>query len=235
MESEFVAQSPVDSQQADTGAKEEAPQFVTNEQLQQFGDKLAGDMKAMFGRVPHLVEQQVEGLRRPEPAKQEQKEPSNIDPKAEVAKLLKAEREALEAERNNVNRQRIRSSIENALNDNGANPSAVKLATDSLMMRNQGKIEIASNELGETSVVYRESEFADPVGVGDFVKSFLSSQEGQSVIQQKKSPSLHSVPNGRGPVPGDVLKISKMEAAQRAASDPSFVKMLTSGKVVFED
>jgi len=113
--------------------------------------------------------------------------------------------------------------------DNGANPSAIKLATDSLMMRNADKLNIQSNDLGESKIIFQDSEFAEPVPIGDFVKSFLQSQEGASVLQAKKSPSLHNVPNGKGPVNGEVVKMTR---AQAATADP---KLLMSGRVQFTD
>ena len=225
METEFQNQSPVDGGEQ---APADEPQFVTSEQLNSFGEKLAGDMKAMFGRVPHLVEQQMKAFAPQAPAAEAPDNKQTVDPKEEVQKLLKEDRARLEAEKQSLNRQRIRSSLESSLVDNGADPGAVKLAADSLMMRNAEKLEIQSNELGESSVQFRDSEFAEPVTVNDFVKSFLSSQEGRSVLQQKKSPSSH-VPGGKAPVSGEIIQMTRAEAA---TADP---KLLMSGRVRFVD
>jgi len=68
METQFVNQSPVTETEAPTPAADAPPQFVTNDQLAEFGSKLAGDMKAMLGRVPHIVEQQVQSFAPQTPA-----------------------------------------------------------------------------------------------------------------------------------------------------------------------
>jgi len=227
METEFVNQTPVTETPEQTPA-EVAPQFVTADQLSEFGNKLAGDMKAMLGRVPHIVEQQVQSFapKTPEPAASSDKE---VDPKAEVQRILTEERAKIAEERQNLSRQKIRGGIEKELLDNGANPATIKLAADSLMMRNADKLSNQSNDLGESKIVFQDSEFAEPVLLGDFVKGFLSSSEGASVLQAKKSPSLHNVPNGKGPVAGEVVKMTRAEAA---TADP---KLLMSGRVQFTD
>jgi len=227
METEFVNQTPTTETPEQTPA-EAQPQFVTSEQLTALGDKLSGDMKAMLGRVPHIVEQQVQSFapKAPEPVAEEK---GTIDPKAEVQRILNDERAQLAKEKQALGKQRIRGSIEKALTENGADPLRIKMAADSLMMRNADGMTIESNELGESSIVYKESEFAEPVLVNDFVKTFLSGSEGASILQAKSAPSLHNVPNGKGPVAGEIVKMTRAEAA---TADP---KLLMSGRVQFTD
>jgi len=206
------------------------PQFVTTEQLNQFSEKLSGDVKAMLGRVPHLVHEQVQQVQpAQQPAPKEKGSKESFDPKAEVSRILKEEREALAKDRLAIDRQRIRGAIEQELVNNGANPNAVKLAADSLMMRNDGKIAVENNELGESSIKYRADEYSEGVTVGDFVRGFLTSDEGSSVVQPKKSPSMRGVPSGKAPIVGEVVKMTRMEASK---ADPA---LLMSGRVQFTD
>jgi hypothetical protein len=221
-------EAPADAAVADSGA--EAPQFVTTEQLNQFSEKLAGDVKAMLGRVPHMVTQQLaDSVPAPKAEPEAKGSGESVDPKAEVARLLKEEREALAGERQSIERQRIRSSLEQELVNNGANPNAVKLAADSLMMRNGDKLSVQSNELGESSIKYTESEYAEGVSVGDFVRGFLQSDEGAAVVQPKVSPSVRGIPNGKSQIVGEVVKMTRAEAS---TADP---KLLMSGRVMFTD
>ena len=218
-----------ESAATETGATNE-PQFVTTEQLNQFSEKLSGDVKAMLGRVPHLVQEQVQAAQpAQQPAPKEKGSKDSFDPKAEVARILKEERESLSRERMAIEKQRIRGALEQELVNNGANPSAVKMAADSLMMRNDGKISIESNELGESSIQFKADDYSESVGLGDFVRNFLTSDEGSSVVQPKKSPSVKGVPNGRPPIVGEVVKMTRLEASK---ADP---KLLMSGRVQFID
>lgn len=213
----------------ETGSNE--PQFVTTEQLNQFSEKLSGDVKAMLGRVPNLVQEQIQQVAQPQQAEpQATKGSANaVDPKAEVARLLKEERESLANDRLAIDKQRIRGALEQELVSNGANPNAVKLAADSLMMRNDGKLAVESNELGESSIKFKNDEYSESVTVGDFVRGFLTSEEGASVVQPKKSPSVRGIPGGKAPVVGEVVKMTRMEASK---ADPA---LLMSGRVQFID
>jgi hypothetical protein len=226
---------PIADAPAPAAVSDPAPQdaqSVTSEQLNQAMEKISGDVKAMLGRVPHLVQEQMQTA---QPKQQEApkqatgSDATSIDPKAEVARLLKEEREALASDRQQIERQRIRGSLEQELINNGANPQAVKLATDSLMMRNDGKLAIESNELGESSVRFRADEYSEGVSVGDFVRNFLTSDEGASVVQPKVSPSVRGIPNGSGKIVGEVIKMTRQEAS---TADP---KVLLSGRVQFTD
>ena len=217
------------SEEAVQDSEAQAPQYVTTEQLNQFSEKLSGDMKAMLGRVPHMVNETVQNSVPKQQAEEAPKGSKNFDPKAEVSRILKEEREGLAKEKQAIQRQRIRGSLEQELVNNGANPAAVKLAADSLMMRNSDKISIDSNEMGESKVVFKDSEYSEGVGIGDFVRDFLTSAEGAAVVQPKKSPSVRGIPNGGSKIVGEVIKMTRQEAS---TADP---KILMSGRAQFTD
>lgn len=222
--------APVNPVATETDSTE--PQFVTTEQLNQLSEKMLGDVKAMIGRVPHMVQEHVQQSQpkiQDAPVSKGLQDQKSIDPEETVARLLKTEREALAKEKSAIERQRIRGTLEQELINNGANPQAVKLATDSLMVRNDGKLLIESNDLGESSVKFKPDEYSEPLTVGDFVRGFLESSEGMSVVQPKKSPSGRGIPNSNSKIVGEVVKMTRAEAS---TADP---KLLLSGRVMFTD
>ena len=97
------------------------------------------------------------------------------------------------------------------------------------MMRNDGKLQIESNELGESAIRFKADEYSEGVPVGDFVRTFLNGDEGLAILQPKKSPSVRGVPNGNAPISGEVVKMTRLEAS---TADP---KLLKSGRVEFTD
>jgi len=219
------APAPAAAAEADPG---KAPQFATVEQMQDIGNKLNSDLKAMLGRVPGMIAEQMQPAQ-PTPTTPTEQPKGEVDAHAEVTKLLKEEREKLAAEKQSVQRERIRGTLETALIENDISPDAVKLVTDSIMMRNAERISVNSNELGESNVQFRESEFADPVTMADFAKSFMLSPEGISVARVKTAPSLSGVPSSVGRIGGDTIKMTR---AQASKADPAILK---SGKVEFID
>ena len=207
------------------------PQYVTAEQLQQFSEKIGNDLKAMLGRVPNIVADQVAGLAKTQPIADSKKDSAQAtNPNEEVARILKAEREELQKEKQAIQRQKIRGTIENLLVENGANHSAVKLATDSLMMRNSDKISVVSNmDTGEQSIVYKPDQYSDGMPMSEFIKGFLQGDEGRAIVAQKTPPSVGGIPRGAAPIGGEVIKMTR---AQMATADP---KLLLSGRVVAID
>ena len=213
--------------EANSGAQA-APQYVTAEQLNQFSEKIGNDMKAMFGRVPSLIADQVAQIA-PKTA-QHTGGAQPVNATEEVARLMKAEREELAKEKQVIQKQRIRGAIETTLIEHGANPSAVKLATDSLMMRNAENISIKSDaDTGETAVVYKKDQYAEPLPMSEFIKSFLQGDEGRAIVAPKSAPSTNGVPRGVVAPAGEVIKMTR---AQMATADP---KLLKSGRVVAID
>jgi len=211
---------------------EAAPQFATIEQLNAVADRIGGDFKAGLGRIPHMINEQMKANTPPPsvtPATPAEPAPDAVDPHAEVAALLKSERAELAKEKSAVTRERLRSDIETELVKAGVRPESIKLAADSLMMRNEGKLDIERGNLGESRSIYKDSEFADAQGMPDFVKSFVTGAEGQSILTPVQVPSLHDVPGGRGPVAGEVVMMTRAEAS---TADP---KLLKSGRVQFSD
>lgn len=204
----------------------EKPQFVTVEQLNQFQEKMASDLKATFGRIPNLINESIQGIM---PKQPEAKATDKVDPHAEVAALLKSEREALALEKTSVTKERLRSDIEKELLASGVRPESVKLAADSLMMRNDGRLEVERGDLGESRSIYRDSQFAEPLAINSFIANFVKTQEGMAILTPKKGPSLHDVPGGRGPITGEVIMMTRAEASR---ADP---KLLKSGRVTFTD
>ena len=205
------------------------PQFATVEQLNAMAEQIGGDFKAGLGRIPHMISEQMKASTPPAPAKPVESSLDAVDPHAEVAALLKSERAELAEEKSAVTKERLRSDIENELKLSGVRPEAIKLAADSLMMRNEGKLDIERGSLGESRSVYKDSEFAEAQGIPDFVKSFTNSVEGLSILTPVKVPSLHNVPPGRGPISGEAVVMTRAEASK---ADP---KLLMSGRVQFSD
>ncbi|MCK5600520.1 hypothetical protein KAR91_01555 [Candidatus Pacearchaeota archaeon] len=223
MAEEFKTQTPLDEQsKAPVIVEETTPQFVTNEQLQAYGEQLANNMKAAIGRIPSMIDEKMKS----NTTQLEQKETpvveENVDPKTQVMNMLKQERELLELDRMKVNKQKVRSGLEAAFLENGVDPAKVKMVVDSQMLRNQEKFNPETNDLGESNTTFKADEYAEPVPLNDYVKTFMLTTEGQSIALPKKSPSVN-VPHGRGPVNGEVKVITNAEAN---SMDP---KLLTNG------
>lgn len=231
MTTEFKNQSPQKDEQTTTQVNE--PQFVSNEQLEKqlmafadkINEKINNDIRAQMGRVSGFIDEKIGAVKTQQVAP---KEGGKNDPAEEVRNLLAKERAELAKERELVNKAKIRTNLENLLLSNNANPSTVKLVTDSLMLRNADKFKINTNELGESTINYVANEYEQPVLINDFVKSFLLSPEGQSIQVPKKAPA-NNVPGGKGPITGDIIECTSAEAHKM---DP---KLLMSGRVKIVD
>ena len=209
----------------DQEKQEETPSFVTKEELEAFGGKISSDLKAMFGRVPSMVSEQLKSLA-PNPESNEKTK--DEDPNEKVAALLKTEREALSKRQQQLDRQQIRSTLESALIENGAEPKQLKIIADSLMMRNNDKLAVVNSELGESKIVFKDNEYEEGRPISDFIKSYLKSEEGSLFMKKKESPSL-TAPGGKRAPKGDLIHVTRMEAAKM---DPEILK---SGRVRYTD
>jgi len=219
MSEEFKNQTPLDNE------KKEEPQYVTAEQLSEMKSQIANDVRSELGRISKLVETKLETATKTD----EKTKTETTSKRNEAEQYFEQERQKLAKEKELVNKARIRSSLEASLMENGAKASAIKLAADSLMMRNQDKIKSEVDpKTGESQILFQESDYADPMVIGDFVKGFLKSPEGEVIMQQKAAPSVN-VPGGKRVPTGDVIRVNKSELYKL---DP---KVLKSGKVEIID
>ena len=214
--------SPLDEQALGT-PEENAPQYVTTEQLQAFGDQLALNVKAQMGRFPSMIDQKLDSLKPTAPLVTEEVGKDDAAT-AQVRDLLKQERAELAQRQDKIDKTTIRTNLESTLLAQNANPLHVKLVADSLMLRNASSFKINNTDLGESSITLQANEFDEPVLLDSFVKSFMLTAEGQAIVQQKKAPSVN-IPSGRGPITGDLLEVTQEEANKM---DP---KVLMSGRV----